>query len=65
MCGASVNYKSTFIETDGITDGQVQLKGPFGAATIIRLNGGTPSSNYWMVIGNFLSASTPPPGGGG
>lgn len=55
---------ATFIETDGITEGQVQLKGPFGAATIIKLNGGTPSGNQWMVIGNFLSA-TPPPGGGG
>ena len=50
---------ATFIETDGLTTGQVQLKGPFGAATLIKLNGGTYNGENWMVIGNFLSASTP------
>jgi hypothetical protein len=55
---------ATFIETDGITDGQVQLKGPYGAATIVKIWGTTASGgSEWIVVGNFLSA-TPPPGGG-
>jgi hypothetical protein len=50
---------ASFIETDGITTGQVQLKGPFGAATLIKLDGSTSNGDEWVVIGNFLSADTP------